>query len=234
MNRASNNGFTLAEVLITLGIIGIVAAMTIPVLMQKTTAAQKVTALKETFSILSQAHTQAVSDNGSPETWDISTLGTDTGALNTLAIYTPYLKLTKDCGLGAGCWAPGTYSLDAPGRAKALLNNGVSIGTYSYGSGCTNNQGTTSALQNICAIFYIDVNGAKLPNLVGDDVFVFWITKYGIVPRGTVNDTVFNFVSCQSAQGHDSGCTAWALYKENEDYLKCPASLSWNGQTTCP
>lgn len=29
------NGFTLAEVLITLGIIGVVAAMTLPVLIQK-------------------------------------------------------------------------------------------------------------------------------------------------------------------------------------------------------
>ena len=42
-------GFTLAEVLITLGIIGIVAAMTIPTLMQKYYEKQTVAHLKETY-----------------------------------------------------------------------------------------------------------------------------------------------------------------------------------------
>ena len=41
--------FTLAEVLITLGIIGVVAAMTIPTLMQKYYEKQTVAKLKETY-----------------------------------------------------------------------------------------------------------------------------------------------------------------------------------------
>jgi len=63
-------GFTLAEVLITLGIIGVVAAMTIPTLMQKYYEKQTVAKLKETYSILSQALKSASQEEGLPEEWD--------------------------------------------------------------------------------------------------------------------------------------------------------------------
>ena len=48
-------GFTLAEVLITLGIIGVVAAMTIPTLMQKTNDAELKSGYKKMISVISQA-----------------------------------------------------------------------------------------------------------------------------------------------------------------------------------
>ena len=50
-------GFTLAEVLITLGIIGVVAAMTMPTLMNSTQGAQYKAAYKKALSALSQAVT---------------------------------------------------------------------------------------------------------------------------------------------------------------------------------
>ena len=57
--RLSNirDGFTLAEVLITLGIIGVVAAMTMPTLMNSTQGAQYKAAYKKALSALSQAVT---------------------------------------------------------------------------------------------------------------------------------------------------------------------------------
>ncbi len=50
-------GFTLAEVLITLGIIGVVAAMTMPTLMNQTNGAQYKAAFKKSLSAISQAVT---------------------------------------------------------------------------------------------------------------------------------------------------------------------------------
>ena len=47
--------FTLAEVLITLGIIGVVAAMTMPTLINSTQGAQYKTAYKKALSVMSQA-----------------------------------------------------------------------------------------------------------------------------------------------------------------------------------
>lgn len=49
------SGFTLAEVLITLGIIGVVAAMTMPTLINSTNGAQYKTAYKKALSVMSQA-----------------------------------------------------------------------------------------------------------------------------------------------------------------------------------
>ena len=49
------NAFTLAEVLITLGIIGIVAAMTLPGIINDTRYAEIQTSLKKNYSITQQA-----------------------------------------------------------------------------------------------------------------------------------------------------------------------------------
>ena len=66
-------GFTLAEVLITLGIIGVVAAMTIPTLISNTNGAQFKTAYKKALSTLNQA----ILMNIAMDNEDFSTIGDD-------------------------------------------------------------------------------------------------------------------------------------------------------------
>jgi len=58
-------GFTLAEVLITLGIIGVVAAMTMPTLMNQTNGAQYKAAYKKALSAIAQGVTLNVALDGS-------------------------------------------------------------------------------------------------------------------------------------------------------------------------
>ena len=65
--------FTLAEVLITLGIIGVVAAMTIPTLISNTNGAQFKTAYKKALSTLNQA----ILMNIAMDDEDFSTIGED-------------------------------------------------------------------------------------------------------------------------------------------------------------
>lgn len=62
--------FTLAEVLITLGIIGIVAAMTLPTLVAKYKKIETVTKLKKFYTVMSQATNIAIAQNGPMENWD--------------------------------------------------------------------------------------------------------------------------------------------------------------------
>lgn len=57
-------GFTLAEVLITLGIIGVVAAMTLPALIQKNNNKVVETRLKKFYSAINQAIMLAENDYG--------------------------------------------------------------------------------------------------------------------------------------------------------------------------
>lgn len=63
-NMGKNGGFTLAEVLITLGIIGVVAAMTMPTLINSTQGAQYKAAYKKALSAISQGITLNVALDG--------------------------------------------------------------------------------------------------------------------------------------------------------------------------
>ena len=62
--------FTLAEVLITLGIIGVVAAMTMPALIANYNNHITEVRLKKFYSIFNQAIQQSVAENGDTSTWD--------------------------------------------------------------------------------------------------------------------------------------------------------------------
>ncbi len=65
--------FTLAEVLITLGIIGVIAALTIPGLISKWREKATVAQVKETYSILQQGFRRAIDEYGDVSSWcDIS------------------------------------------------------------------------------------------------------------------------------------------------------------------
>ena len=94
--------FTLAEVLITLGIIGVVAAMTLPTLIQKYQEKVTVNKLKKMYSVLSQAYNLYRIDN------ELEIIPyTAEGAEKAFNIFKPYLKIATDCGTtnsAAGCF----------------------------------------------------------------------------------------------------------------------------------
>ncbi|MBQ8460164.1 type II secretion system protein [bacterium] len=62
-------GFTLAEGLITIGIIGVISALTIPSLIQKYQEKRTINQLKQTYSILSHAIKMAIADEGDIDGW---------------------------------------------------------------------------------------------------------------------------------------------------------------------
>lgn len=67
----NKKGFTLAEVLITLGIIGVVASVTMPLLVANYQEKVAITRLKKVYSLLSQVYTQATNDYGYPDEWPL-------------------------------------------------------------------------------------------------------------------------------------------------------------------
>ena len=75
--------FTLAEVLITLGIIGVVAALTLPAVITKYQKKQTATQLKKVYTTLSQAIEHAKADYGDVSTWGLGeAYGTPTTSAN--------------------------------------------------------------------------------------------------------------------------------------------------------
>ena len=68
-NKFNNNAFTLAEVLIVIGIIGVVSALTLPVLIGNYKKQLVETKLKETYSIINQMMLNSVAENGESINW---------------------------------------------------------------------------------------------------------------------------------------------------------------------
>jgi len=235
--------FTLAEVLIVLGIIGIVAQMTIPTLVKNVETQVTVASLKKTYSTFESAFRLAIQQNGTVDQWGLTDIYSSSGqgALDAMNIIVPYLKISEKCGISDGCYPNSNYTFldksatknyytDAT-RAKFILADGVIADFMIRDISCNSPQGTTPNLSSVCGDLDVDINGAKGPNVFGRDYFRFWITKYGVIPRGTSLDSSTFEAGC--IVGNGATCSAWALMNENLDYTKCPSQLSWVGQHKC-
>ena len=245
--------FTLAEVLITLGIIGVVAAMTMPSLIQRQKEKEYAAKLKKFNSMMSQAVMMAINEEGPIENWGLTKYATSDGMSDEeiadanasrdkfFEILSKYLKVVEYCPYSSTCEQWDRHSLDGTQYANFTKRMVLADGTMILGATilspqCNRNLGTSTALQNICGEFFVDVNGKKGPNATGKDVFMFYYTKYGVTPVGTKEETNATFETKCNRKIADKlngyGCAAWVIYNENMDYLHCD-DLSWDGKTRC-
>ncbi len=90
--------FTLAEVLITLGIIGIVAAMTLPTLIMNHRKQVTVNKVKKFYTVMSQATNSAIAEYGSMEDWQGFTTAYNGPELQSWfdTYLKPYLKVIDE------------------------------------------------------------------------------------------------------------------------------------------
>lgn len=224
--------FTLAEVLITLGIIGVVVAMTMPSLIQNYQEKATVTKLKKCYSLVSQAYVSILNDEGGSDTLQA---GDD---LEMMEKFGKYLKYQKTCGRNKGCFPNVTYKSvtgngyskwedDTTDRSRAILTDGTLI--------MFNKSVITENENYIYAQIYVDINGFKGPNQLGRDFFYFYINPEKIVPAGAKaleekNEDQKFTKNCIQQNGY--ACAAWVIYNENMDYLHCK-DLSWDGKHSC-
>ena len=154
--------FTLAEVLITLGIIGVVAAMTMPTLMNATQGAQYRTAYKKALSVLSQA----VVLNIALDDYDLSqATGSQTdGTSNSL--YNLFKNrmnvVSTNNGQAWGTAASGQFGTSASNNFTFYFNDGMAFTFPKTAGNCAD---VTATNTGICK-GAIDINGAKNPTLL--------------------------------------------------------------------
>ena len=157
--------FTIAEILLTLLIIGVVAAITIPVIYNNYKKETTISAIKKSYTTLMQALISAETDNGTRGSWSIS---------STTDFFTTYLKpyliITKDCGLSTygECYYPikkmdGDPAGQTSPRQRFYLND-TYIGIVPL---------TVDGGGNTFTMLEMDINGEKSPNICGKDVFFF-------------------------------------------------------------
>ena len=219
--------FTLAEVLVTLGIIGVVAAMTLPTLINNAQNKQLEVAFKKSYSALSQiAQRVALEDYGGQIPDDA--LG------ESLGYYAKYLN-------GKRC--TGTAENGCPANADGDNYCNFMYKTYKDFSGkvgapCIGNDYVVNVVSGSTFYFdfaaegegiygkqfvVIDVNGwQKRPNKLGHDMFLFSIGRDGKITAGGADTSFYpksgycNSSTTFSRNGY--GCTINAI--NEKDYFK--------------
>lgn len=221
-------GFTLAEVLITLGVIGIIAAMTMPALTHKYRHKAAITQIKKMYTVLSQAMLLSCPDGtySSLTFYDNDVKG---WYINYLK---PHLKISKECFNTKGCWNSSTKYMNG---TIASSGNGVGSGFVAFNTidgYFINMDGYMEKdhdyveqvfgvnTQGDSLIVHVDINGNGKPNIIGKDVFIFVFSNKGFVPACKIkNDTQIK-QDC-SPQGKGICCleqsirNGWEIDKKN-------------------
>ena len=196
-------GFTLAEVLITLGIIGIVAALTIPAVIQNTKKQEASSRLKKFISAINQTLIYAEADYGPREGWSIGEMESSDSAFDFLNTYIkPYVK---------------SFEIEK----RQLLNKNMATLRFVDGS-------QMSVKIGFCHDIYYDINGEKNPNELGRDIYAFILCKNGgcnnkskqvrayyCMPDGTEYQTREDFLK-QCSKGGDNAHSCTMLLEENQ------------------
>ncbi len=177
--RIKRFGFTLAEVLITLGIIGVVAAMTIPTLISNTNSAKFKSQYKKTLSTLNQAALMGTAQ------YDLDFASLTTPCTNNGGTEKPDVTASM-CALINGTLAGATFYQTAahmkiPGSSQEYMINAAplvadkTMKTYQLAdgsmvafderiAGCTLAPGEPITNLEPKCYGFIDVNGPTLPN----------------------------------------------------------------------
>jgi len=172
-----NKAFTLAEVLITLAIIGVIAAITIPSIIANHQKRTLETQFAKAYRTLSTAVQMAVAEHGEFDSWDFKNDTYTSEEQNALAqkYFLPYLNVVKFCPAGEiGCFPDVMYkrkngndfqNISKSPAPRAMLADGtnmVFITEFNYVD-----------KKRRAYEFYIDINGFKKPNTTGYDLFSF-------------------------------------------------------------
>ena len=181
---AKRVAFTLAEVLITLGIIGVVAALTIPSIVAHYKKQEVTTKLKTVESLFTQMLNFSIAENGDPQNWDLgASYGVDAGSGNaektiiriTEKYFLPYLKTSnyygyvslKDAGY------PVHYKADGSLQIYNLASSDAKYCIIELANGMTTflRMDYSNEFTMLNLIIYVDINGKKAPNIWGRDTF---------------------------------------------------------------
>lgn len=185
----SKIAFTLAEVLITLGVIGVVAALTMPTLIQNHQISSWESALKKSYSTITNGFHMIAAESGG----DLRNSGLFDDIDDSVfsdrmdKAVKEYFKITKTCKINdtsclgynnnnlKGTYLEGKYNYFQTNSTQyknfvAYLANGVIIAISNQKCEPTEYQNESNFKYN-CGIIYIDINGEKKPNIRGKDIF---------------------------------------------------------------
>ena len=208
-------GFTLAEVLITLGIVGVVASMTLPTLNNNVQKQTYEAGAKKAYNIVSNAVSMYMVDQGVD---DLSETPLYNNIDGLKAFVNTYFRVVTDCGTkyssenGASCFSKEFYSLNRSKTEDNSKRDSAQIVTVADGMAFSFESRlqkfvksdktirfngkeipfyelakNANISQNFPLAIEVDINGASGPNVTGRDVFYMLVASNGQVVSPTTN-----------------------------------------------
>lgn len=239
MKMRKNKAFTLAETLVVMGIIGVVAALTIPNLSSSTANKENVARVQKAYSTINEAFERVQAEYGNIQRWPIRDFGWNgNNATDFFANrMSEYLKVSKNCARNAnqGCMASSVKYLNGTSTTSGY-SAVTDADTSAYKMILAD--GTGLAIQVVSGSIFmnVDIDGPrKGSGTIGKDWFRFVYDASStkkVIPANTSNLT--------SSFATGEGLTAWVIETGNMDYLKavngtCKKNnkkLDWKN-TTC-
>ena len=164
-------GFTLAEVLITLGIVGVIAAITLPTLVQDTTAAQVGPKLAKAVSTFEQANQALLKNEGVNAITDAYPISNTNVSTYTNAL-TDYMKASVISSYTGDYTQPSDLPIISGLAGKLLTNDGMIFIISPLPTSEQTYAGSLPHKHRVGAV-YVDINGQTKPNVAGTDLFAF-------------------------------------------------------------
>ena len=244
--------FTLAETLIVMGIIGVVAALTIPNLNSSTADKEKVAKLKKVYSNLEDAVGRAEAVYGPMSDWGISNLNGNDDATKVAERLGDFLKVSKTCGLTTNSACLSTSLKDISGNTVSIYDgydpaSGNSTYTYKYILADGTGLGIKATSGQIALT--VDLDGPnKGASTLGKDIFTFYISSWGngegrnwTLITDPMIDGLTSVADLTSYFKTGNYLATWVIQNDNMDYLKATEGkcknntsrvLSWTN-TSC-
>jgi len=207
--------FTLAEILITLLVIGIVSSLVIPAILQDTQEQEYYIGTKKAMSILQNALDKLVADGSDFSFYEVGHNSMDIRQeFGTVLSYSKIGPMSQIFPNGARYYYYKSTKISVlPDYASAVLNNGQLIRFGDVPNGCTA-KSPSGTLANICADVLFDINGYKGPNMFGKDLHYFFVVKrgsrYKAYPLGSNNDG-YTCVSGSTTSTTSKGCAMYRI-----------------------
>ena len=203
------SAFSFAEILVTLMIIGVIAAMTIPALRKDSMNKTIATNLKKIYSEMNQATSLALANNSTNRMYR-------TGLLDDAAIFEnefikKYFNVAQECEEGSADNCFGSSEILDDTNKTYILTSGIAI-QFQYQT----SYNTKDFNMNII----VDVNGPKSPNKAGTDQFIMQMNGLGQTYLGSMLSTE------TSKSNYDNNCAS------DDDYTMawaCAAKIQLDG-----
>ncbi len=188
--------FTLAEVLITLTVIGVVAAVVVPSVVIRNTERTLVAQAQKVYNTINNAYYKMQMLD--PEA--VIRMGNSGYIVDELKAH---LNLANDCGTGTGCF-PSVVYIDKSGNTIADYNSDTSGKKIELADG-------TAMFSNEPNEIIVDINGEDGPNTMGKDLhtFVFDLNSSKVAPYAVTSE------NCNGSNPASQSCSYCMVFKDS-------------------